>query len=120
MVLSSSLQRYLLNYSWPGNVRELEYAIHRAVVLTRISIDTGDIILQPQYFIFDNNEYEFTETSKKVIPLTKNLREAMDDFQRKVITQVLEQNHHNWSAYARELSLDIANLHRLAKRLGLE
>ncbi|SUC29237.1 Anaerobic nitric oxide reductase transcription regulator norR [Providencia rettgeri] len=79
VVLSSSLQRYLLNYSWPGNVRELEHAIHRAVVLARASIDTGDIILQPQYFIFDNNEYEFTETSKKVIPLTKNLREATDD-----------------------------------------
>ncbi|MEY0399711.1 sigma 54-interacting transcriptional regulator, partial [Providencia rettgeri] len=31
VVLSSSLQRYLLNYSWPGNVRELEHAIHRAV-----------------------------------------------------------------------------------------
>ncbi|EPO5266291.1 nitric oxide reductase transcriptional regulator NorR [Providencia rettgeri] len=120
VVLSSSLQRYLLNYSWPGNVRELEHAIHRAVVLARASIDTGDIILQPQYFIFDNNEYEFTETSKKAIPLTKNLREATDDFQRKVITQVLEQNHHNWSACARELSLDIANLHRLAKRLGLK
>ena len=120
VVLSPSLQRYLLNYSWPGNVRELEHAIHRAVVLARASSDTDEIILQPQYFTFDNNKYEFTETSQKVLPLTKNLREVTDDFQRKVISQVLEQSHYNWSACARELSVDIANLHRLAKRLGLK
>ncbi|ENU1226673.1 MULTISPECIES: nitric oxide reductase transcriptional regulator NorR [Providencia] len=120
VVLNTSLQRYLLNYSWPGNVRELEHAIHRAIVLARASSDTGDIILQPQYFIFGNNEYELTETPQEVISLTQNLREATDNFQRTLITQVLEKKHHNWSACARELSLDIANLHRLAKRLGLK
>ncbi|MBN6362315.1 nitric oxide reductase transcriptional regulator NorR [Providencia huaxiensis] len=120
VVLNSSLQRYLLNYSWPGNVRELEHAIHRAIVLARASSDTGEIILQPQYFIFDDNKHELTEASQKAVSLTKNLREATDDFQRTLITQVLEKSHHNWSACARELSLDIANLHRLAKRLGLK
>ncbi|EPG7579290.1 nitric oxide reductase transcriptional regulator NorR [Providencia rettgeri] len=120
VVLNTSLQRYLLNYSWPGNVRELEHAIHRAIVLARASSDTGDIILQPQYFIFGNNEYELTETPQEVISLTQNLREATDNFQRTLIKQVLEKKHHNWSACARELSLDIANLHRLAKRLGLK
>ncbi len=100
-----------------GNVRELEHAIHRAIVLTRASSETGDIILQPQHFTFDYHDHELTTTAPLAIPTIKNLRDATDDFQRKLITQVLEQNHQNWSACARELSLDIANLHRLAKRL---
>lgn len=120
VVLSAPLQQYLLNYSWPGNVRELEHAIHRAIVLTRASSETGDIILQPQHFTFDYHDHELTTTAPLAIPTIKNLRDATDDFQRKLITQVLEQNHQNWSACARELSLDIANLHRLAKRLGLK
>ncbi|MFW0929581.1 MAG: nitric oxide reductase transcriptional regulator NorR [Providencia rettgeri] len=122
VVLSAPLQQYLLNYSWPGNVRELEHAIHRAIVLTRASSETGDIILQPQHFTFDyhDHDHELTTTAPLAIPTIKNLRNATDDFQRKLITQVLEQNHQNWSACARELSLDIANLHRLAKRLGLK
>lgn len=32
----------------------------------------------------------------------------------------LAQNNHNWAASARALETDVANLHRLAKRLGLK
>ena len=120
MVLSSSLQTYLLNYSWPGNVRELEHAIHRAIVLAKASSSTDDIILLPQHFTFDGHETNLHTVKDTITPTIQNLRDATDDFQRKIITQALEQSHYNWSACARELSLDIANLHRLAKRLGLK
>lgn len=120
VVLSSSLQMYLLNYVWPGNVRELEHAIHRAIVLARASTHTGDVILQPHYFTFNHPEPEQVVDQPLTLPVSANLRDATDDFQRKMITQILEQNHYNWSASARDLSLDIANLHRLAKRLGLK
>ncbi len=49
-----------------------------------------------------------------------NLREATDSFQREAISRALEANQGNWAATARALELDVANLHRLAKRLGLK
>ncbi|MBW8398178.1 hypothetical protein K1D89_22680 [Escherichia coli] len=55
------------------------------------------------------------------VPVVKqNLREATEAFQRETIRQALAQNHHNWAACARMLETDVANLHRLAKRLGLK
>ena len=55
------------------------------------------------------------------MPVVKqNLREATEEFQRETIRQALAQNHHNWAASARMLETDVANLHRLAKRLGLK
>lgn len=121
VVLSPQLRIYLLNYSWPGNVRELEHAIHRAIVLARASSGRGDIILQHQHFTFDNtNNSDLMVPKNMSVPIVKNLRDATEDFQRKIITQSLEQNHFNWSASARELEMDTANLHRLAKRLILK
>ncbi|MNN93609.1 Anaerobic nitric oxide reductase transcription regulator NorR [compost metagenome] len=49
-----------------------------------------------------------------------NLREATEAFQRQMITRALEQNNRSWAACARALEMDVANLHRLAKRLGLK
>ena len=43
-----------------------------------------------------------------------------DKSQIETIRQALAQNHHNWAACARMLETDVANLHRLAKRLGLK
>jgi anaerobic nitric oxide reductase transcription regulator len=55
------------------------------------------------------------------VPVVKqNLREATEAFQRETIRQALAQNHHNWAACARMLETDVANLHRLAKRLGMK
>lgn len=50
----------------------------------------------------------------------ENLRDATEAFQRQMITRALEQNNRNWAACARALEMDVANLHRLAKRLGLK
>lgn len=53
-------------------------------------------------------------------PATGDLREAVDDFQRRLITASLERHRHNWASAARELGLDRANLGRMARRLGLK
>ncbi len=52
------------------------------------------------------------------VPLSK-ICVKRQAFQRETIRQALAQNHHNWAACARMLETDVANLHRLAKRLGL-
>jgi len=49
----------------------------------------------------------------------KSYNEIVTDFQRQLITQVMEENDHVWAKAARQLQLDRGNLHRQAKRLGL-
>ena len=47
------------------------------------------------------------------------LREAVDRYQAQLIQQALQLSDGNWSAAARRLQLDRANLMRLAKRLAI-
>jgi anaerobic nitric oxide reductase transcription regulator len=44
----------------------------------------------------------------------------VDSYQKVLILQSLEANQGNWSATARQLKTDRANLNRLAQRLGIK
>lgn len=119
VVLSAGARNLLQHYNFPGNVRELEHAIHRAVVLARATRSGDEVILEAQHFAFP--EVTLPPPEVAAVPVVKqNLREATEAFQRETIRQALAQNHHNWAACARMLETDVANLHRLAKRLGLK
>jgi anaerobic nitric oxide reductase transcription regulator len=120
VVLSPRARAHLLAYRWPGNVRELEHAIHRAIVLARGTRSSDEVVLDMQHFAFSDEPELVTAAAVKTLPETPNLREATDAFQRDIISQVLVQNQRNWAASARVLEMDVANLHRLAKRLGLK
>jgi anaerobic nitric oxide reductase transcription regulator len=61
-----------------------------------------------------------------VLSATKNnsapelgIKLATENFQRQLISHALTQHDGNWSAAARELKTDRANLSRMAKRLGI-
>ncbi|EJI4737723.1 nitric oxide reductase transcriptional regulator NorR [Escherichia coli] len=119
VVLSAGARNLLQHYRFPGNVRELEHAIHRAVVLSRATRNGDEVILEAQHFAFPEVTLPTPEVA--AVPVVKqNLREAIEAFQRETIRQALAQNHHNWAACARMLETDVANLHRLAKRLGMK
>jgi anaerobic nitric oxide reductase transcription regulator len=53
------------------------------------------------------------------LPAATSLRQATDDFQRRLIADALRAAGGNWSTAARALGLDRANLRRLATRLGV-
>lgn len=121
VVLSPGARRHLLNYGWPGNVRELEHAIHRAVVLARATRAGDEVVLEEQHFALSEDVLPAPSAeSFLALPACRNLRESTENFQREMIRQALAQNNHNWAASARALETDVANLHRLAKRLGLK
>jgi len=48
------------------------------------------------------------------------IRECVDAFQRRLVQQSIENHGGNWTAAARALNINSANLHRLARRLGLK
>lgn len=122
VILAEAARNRLQQWSWPGNVRELEHAIHRAVVLARATQAGDEVVLEPQHFQFAVAAPMLPTETAAAAPATGkiNLREATDSFQREAISRALEANQGNWAATARALELDVANLHRLAKRLGLK
>lgn len=128
--LSSQTIDYLNAYQWPGNVRELEHLISRAALKagakhklnqqknnkskTVITINVSDCDQLASGIPLPTTEEPIVDTSIQL-----NLREQVDGFQRRLITQLLHEEQGNLSAAAKRLQIDRANLNRLAKRLGI-
>lgn len=119
--LAPEAQVALLEHAWPGNVRELEHAIGRAALKALAACAERPRILTLQAHHLDLPTGARQERSPAAPPSlpTGTLKEALDDYQRHLIRATLARQGDNWAATARELGLDPANLHRLAKRLGL-
>lgn len=112
---------YLLAHAWPGNVRELEHAIHRAVVMAAAAGGGEDVVLEAQHFpaAAARAPAELPQAQAEAED-NVGLREATEAFQRQTISRALQRSGNNWAAAARALAMDVANLHRLARRLGLK
>lgn len=120
VALSDAARDLLRRYDWPGNIRELEHALYRATVLARSGKPGGDVWLQPQHFQLADAEIKPVSSPVTSAPVVDNLRIATDEYQRQIIISTLDANAGNWAACARQLQLDVGNLHRLAKRLGVK
>ena len=129
--ITSDAIRHLEQYNWPGNVRELEHVVSRAALKARarqkdkaiIAIekqDCGSLInlqaTQSDQLIIEPKVVEDILTHSRCV----NLRTETEQFQRQLIKQVLTQEQGNWAATARRLSIDRANLNRIAKRLDIK
>jgi two-component system, NtrC family, nitrogen regulation response regulator NtrX len=98
-------------YSWPGNVRELANLIERLSILCGPTVDAGAVrgVLR----------------GGPTVPVTSGalglpLSEALDDFERGMITAAMAQAEGNVAEAARVLQTDRANLYRRMRRLGIE
>jgi len=114
-----------MSYPWPGNIRELEHSINRAAILARAEAKDEYVVLQPAHFKLEHFPVEVTDSIEQpTMSVTNipgdNLRDATEQFQRQLINNALKQNNNNWAATARQLSVDVGNLHRLAKRIELK
>ncbi len=137
---ASGVTYYLRQYDWPGNVRELEHTINRAALkakghklddnfseknvvtieLSHIGQLTNTLDIHNVNFVRDIEEQVRTEESSLNYPSPGlGIKSATEDFQRQIITSALNRHDNNWSAAARELKTDRANLNRMAKRLGI-
>ncbi|TXH93817.1 MAG: hypothetical protein E6Q75_14780, partial [Rheinheimera sp.] len=111
---------------WPGNVRELEHCISRAALkaLSRGASRQDIITLTPQLLElcpaadFSGNSTE-AAAAATMLP-TGDLKTAVAQLQRQMISAALQANAANWSQAARQLALDPSNLHKLAGKLGLK
>ena len=105
--ISSHAQQKLLNYSWPGNVRELGHVIERAMFLsTNTVVDIDDFALK----------YEHTSVAD-VQP--EWMTQSLDELEKQIIQQRLEQFEHNPQKTAESLGLSRSAYYRRLEKYQL-
>jgi two-component system response regulator AtoC len=111
--LSKLAQQQLLNHHWPGNVRELRNVIERAVILeTQSEIQASSL---PDFHI----ETRLRKGEPTAFVEVRSLDEAMANFERDLITNVLEQNHFSLTKTAEELKISRHALRYRMQRLSI-
>jgi two-component system, NtrC family, nitrogen regulation response regulator NtrX len=100
----------LASYNWPGNVRELANLVERLSILSGPTVDATSVRQ-----VLRGGFQPFTAVPGLGRPLT----EALDDYERALITAAMTQAEGSIAEAARVLHTDRANLYRRMKRLGL-
>jgi DNA-binding NtrC family response regulator len=103
----------LSEYSWPGNIRELANLVERLSILSGPLIDASAV----REVLRGGNSSPINQPSAV---LGRSLTDALDDYERELITAALTQAQGNMAEAARILQTDRANLYRRMRRLGVE
>jgi len=118
--LDEEVRSRLAAADWPGNVRELENVVSRAVLRAAAGKPPGAAIVVN----LSNVDVVSGVAQEPPPPVAAApggpLREQVDGFQRRLVRDAVERHGGNLSAAARELGMHRANLHHLARRLGLK
>ncbi len=111
--LSRSARQKLLSHHWPGNVRELRNVIERALIL-----ETGGEI-QPASLPDFQLEARLRKTAPSKPLGGESLDEMTANFERELISSLLEQNHFNLTKTAEQLKMSRHALRYRMQRLNI-
>jgi two-component system response regulator PilR (NtrC family) len=118
--ITSEAMRLLLAYSWPGNVRELKHMIEQAVAMSTGSLITPEM-LPP-------HARSATEAPAKpegpvaramAVSPEKGRVKALDERERELILEAIEQNQGNLEKAAKDLGISRVTLWRRMKKYGI-
>jgi len=124
-VLGAASLDLLKRYPWPGNVRELDNVLARSILRALGEQQDGrQLEILPRHLSPDlevRSEFPVVVRERALSPLVpRPLADQVDDFQKQVIARTVKSQKGNWAAAARSLGMHRANLHAIAKRLGLK
>jgi len=103
----------LESYRFPGNVRELENMLERAYTLCEDDqIKAGDLRLAEAVPATDGQENNLAQID--------NLEDHLEEIERKLIMQALEETRWNRTAAAQRLGLTFRSMRYRLKKLGLD
>ncbi len=112
-ILSAELIDVMERYNWPGNVRELKNIVERMVVTSE------ENILKAEYFPVENVAERNNDNSIINHFKGSNLKEILEDTEKKVINDVLD-NSRTTAIAARRLEMSRATLARKMQRYGIK
>ncbi len=107
------VEQTLLEYNWPGNIRELKNVIERAIILSN---DTECI----EHLPLDSSSLPPTTDTAGPVGMFRLPPEGIDieEVERELIRQALENNEWNQSKAAKKLSLGVDAFRYRMKKFG--
>ncbi|XXM73802.1 sigma 54-interacting transcriptional regulator [Lysinibacillus sphaericus] len=115
--IAENAKKKLMEYHWPGNVRELENVLGRAMIFMKYNETAIELHHLPPL------ESGLKDTGKKtagVTPSAGNLNARLDEYEKKIIQEVLEQNNGNKTAAAKILNVSVRNLYYKLEKYNIE
>jgi Nif-specific regulatory protein len=104
---AKEVKEIFLKYNWPGNIRQLQNVIERAVILCN-----KEIIGLIDIDLFD----DYDNAGKNDL----NLKDAINNFKKHYIIEILENNNWNQSKTAKILKIQRTYLSRLINELKID
>ncbi|WP_161865023.1 sigma-54-dependent transcriptional regulator [Pseudomonas yangonensis] len=104
----------LKNYRFPGNVRELENMLERAYTLCE------DDQITPSDLHLADASGPGNEGGEASLAQIDNLEDYLEDIERKLIMQALEETRWNRTAAAQRLGLTFRSMRYRLKKLGID
>jgi len=111
--ISGGARQKLTAHHWPGNVRELRNVIERALILENTDEIQSNSL--PDFQI----EGRLHKTATPRLAAAESLGERMDNFERELISGILEQNHYNVAKAAEQLKITRHALRYRMRRLNI-
>ncbi len=105
----------LMEYDWPGNVRELENILGRAIIF----MGYNEVQLDSRHIMDLTSHQAKPLESPLKITIDKDLTSLVDQYEKNIIKQVLEQNNGNKTATAKQLGVSIRNLYYKIEKYNL-
>jgi DNA-binding NtrC family response regulator len=107
----------LMEHSWPGNVRELENVVERAVVLASEAMVPLDVLPDA---LLQANGVRLNRGEGTPLPADASLFEIVNDYERKIIVERLEQCGWSQTETAEALHVPLSTLNQKIKRLDIK
>jgi Nif-specific regulatory protein len=112
--ITDEAMKYLMNCDWPGNIRQLENEIERAVTLAE-----NDAFIKPGDL--SEEVFKYVDNVETVDLLgAAQLKDAVEDLERKMILKALEERAWNQTQAAKDLGLSRQGLIKKIRRYALE
>jgi len=112
--ISTDAMKLLEQYDWPGNVRQLENEIERAVTL----VEPGTFIKANDFSEEVFRHFEHSQTIN-LLASKMTLKDAIEEMERKMITECMERFNWNQTQAAKELGLSRQGLIKKLQRYNL-